>query len=434
MKSFETFIKESVIDIPRTNLDPKVFLFPDDGGKPYLASSIKKQILMVIDEISQIIPIKKYYIVGSILTKLYSENSDIDVNIELFENDVDDVMQSRLLIILQRVNGQLAIGTTHPINYYIHLETPNEDRYDAIYDIQSDKWIKEPVNLDVNISEYIQNFQKIVSKIDITLAQLRRDIIDYEALAKLSNADIKNLKTMMERKLFEITEKIEILSDIRQAIVQKRQRAFKKPLTPQELNQYKSKNTLPEVIIDKMLQRYYYWDFIKKLEKILQDKEQLDDKDIQSIKKIDRDACLKTFENYIQNETFITEKIRKIKLQKIDWSNPRSRSHLQKVYRGMDRQTLRQVPQTRQPDQSKTHRLTATNIGSAQKITDIAKKAPSGIWRITPSQVKWIAYKYHFIPPNAEKNIKHLGNTGIMVWRKAKNHYYLVKQPARYFY
>jgi hypothetical protein len=44
MKSFAEFINESIVDIPKENLDPAVFMFPDGEGSPYLAPSIKKQI------------------------------------------------------------------------------------------------------------------------------------------------------------------------------------------------------------------------------------------------------------------------------------------------------------------------------------------------------------------------------------------------------
>lgn len=436
MQNFETFVAESMIDIPRSHIDPKVFLMPDDGGAPYLAPAIKKQIFMGLDSIANIVSVQNATIVGSILTKFYSDNSDIDVNVEVVKEDVDDLTQANLLNLLKTLNGSLATGTTHPINFYIHLENPDPDKFDAIYDIKSDKWVKEPTELDINLSKYANNFHQTVSKIDLTLAQLRRDIIDYEELSKFDVDEIKNLRTMMDRKLFEITDKIEMLSDIRQAIVHKKKKAFSKPLTPEELKDYKSKNTLPEVIVDKMIQRYYYWDFIKKLEKILANKEKLDVEDVEKIKKIDQEACMRTFESFAkgsqEEQVILDEKvkgIKKIKVSKIDYGETkgaRSKSFMHRMNRGMERKTLRQIPQSQRPN------MTASNIGSAKKIVDIAKKSPSGVWRLTPSQVRWIAVKYHFIAPDALKQIKHLGNTGIMVWRRDPKSYFLVKQAARY--
>ena len=388
MKPFDQYLKESVIDIPKPNLDPNVFDFPDDGRPPYLKPVIKKQIMEDVDKFADIMGIKRFYIVGSILTKTYTEKSDIDVNIEGYREEIDDVLQAKLLTLIKLLNGHFATGTTHPINYYILLNDPDEERFDGMYDVSNDHWIKEPQDIQFNVMEYLNNFQKIVSAIDLTIAQLRRDIIDYDTLVTFTPEETKNLQILLKRKLLEITDKIEALVDIRKAIIRKRKRAFIRPMTPEEIQKFKNKNYLPENIIDKLLQRYYYWDFIKKLEAILDDKESIEAGDVASIKKVDKQACLKTFESFVVGDTatLLQEKIRKIKLRKIDWKDPKShsKSFMHKMFRGTGRMNLRQVPTSQQPDR---RMLTTTNIGSAKKLIDIAKNAPSGIWKITPSQV-----------------------------------------------
>lgn len=66
-------------------------------------------------------------------------------------------------------------------------------------------------------------------------------------------------------------------------------------------------------------------------------------------------------------------------------------------------------------------------LRSAKKIVDIAKNATSGIWRLTDRQVLEIATKYRFNIPTPTKKTKHLGSTGIILWRKSPKKYYLVK-------
>ena len=231
--------------------------------------------------------------------------------------------------------------------------------------------------------------------------------------------------------MMEITDKIETLVDIRHNIIKKRKKAFIRPMTPEEIQQYKSKNFLPENIIHKMLERYYYWDFIKKLEDILDDKEILEPEDIESIRVINKNACLKNFESFVSTgeKSLLHERIKKIKVRKIDWKDPKthSKSFMHKMFRGTGRKHLGQVPVSQQ---IRSQQSPTPAAGSAQKIMTVAKKAPSGIWKITPSQVQWLAAKFHHIPPNAKKNMKHLGNTGIIVWRKSKGTYYLVKQSS----
>lgn len=56
-----------------------------------------------------------------------------------------------------------------------------------------------------------------------------------------------------------------------------------------------------------------------------------------------------------------------------------------------------------------------------------AKKADSGIWKLSKPQVIELATKYEFNIPSATKRTKHLGSTGIVMWRRDKDSYYLVK-------
>jgi hypothetical protein len=198
-------------------------------------------------------------------------------------------------------------------------------------------------------------------------------------------------------------------------------------MSPEEIQRYKDKNHLPENIIQKLLQKYYYWDFIQKLDKIVTGKEELTPDDLNRIKELSKDDCLKNFESFAntKDKKVITE-IRKIQLRKINWKDPKShtKSFLHKLNRSINRKSLVQVPMNQRVDKRS---MMSGGIGSAKKNLDIAKRTPSGIWRVTPQQVLWISNKYHFIPPNARKNVKHLGNTGIMLWRKAQGMYYLVK-------
>ena len=432
MKKFDLYVQESAIDIPKHSLDPTVFETANEVSEPIMHPSIKKQIIQGIQDFERLMIVNRCYVVGSILTKAYTSESDIDVNLEVNREEIDDLMEVKLLAVLKTVNGKLATGTTHPINYYILMAGDvDESSFDGMYDVMNEKWLKVPKDLPCNVADYMNNFEKMVSAIDLTMAQLKRDIIDFTQLSKYTKEDITNIKEIASKKLEEITTKVEALVDIKSMIKNKRKGVFKRPMTPQEIEKFKSKNYLPENIVYKLLQKYYYWDFIQRLESILNSKEKLDYKDINQIKQAEKTVTLKSFEGFIKTGKILTEKVRNIKLKKIDWTNPsaRSRSHLQKMNRGMDRKNLRQVPTSMQSNRQQM----VGAMGTAKKIIDRAKTAPSGIWRITPSQVKWLSVTYHHNPPDARKNIKHLGNTGIIVWRKAKGVYYLVKPTANFF-
>jgi len=441
MKPFNEFINESVLDIPRNTLDPKVFQF-EDAKPPVLNTAIKKQILTDVANFEALTPIKHVHIVGSILTKTYSANSDIDVNIGIYREDVDDLMQGKLSITVKKLNGRLAYGTIHPINYYLLFNEPDPERFDAIYDVPNEKWLKEPTMFQLNVEDYLNKFQNIVIAIDLAVSKLRRELIDYDELMKLKMDEVEGIDKKIDTKLKDITQTAKMLIGIQNSIESLRRKAFLRPLSTETKEKYKTRNLTPENIIYKLLHKYYYWDLVGKLQKILEVKKNLDGDDIAKIKNAEKDFYTQnqnvSFEEFIKTgkvikesvEDVLLERIRDIRLKKVNWDS--GGSHKYKLNRSMNRKHLRQVPVSQQTLTPTAIGSTLSNIGSAKKIIDNAKKSNSGIWRITPQQVKWISRKYHHIPPNASKKIKHLGNTGIMVWRKAKGLYFLVKTSAHY--
>ena len=70
------------------------------------------------------------------------------------------------------------------------------------------------------------------------------------------------------------------------------------------------------------------------------------------------------------------------------------------------------------------------NLDISNKVIDVAKKAPTGVWRISKGQVLDIAKKYKFHVPDTDKPMKHLGSTGIQIIRYKPNVFYLYK-PRR---
>ena len=113
------------------------------------------------------------------------------------------------------------------------------------------------------------------------------------------------------------------------------------------------------------------------------------------------------------------ESDKKIKRMKKDKPIEHQRRDM-KLSRGENRDRQSFVPIYRQ--------LASHNdLPTARRILNIAKKAESGIWKISKRQVLEIGSKYKFNIPTVTKRVKHLGSTGIVMWRKNKDAYYLVK-------
>ena len=124
-------ILESIIDIPRKTYAKGVFDNADTEN-PKLKAGVIALIKREIRKFEEKAPVLKYSLIGSILTKRYRDDADLDVNI-LFdvEPSYRETMRKELASNLRSINGKLIPGTKHPINYFVI--TDKEPRIDHFY-------------------------------------------------------------------------------------------------------------------------------------------------------------------------------------------------------------------------------------------------------------------------------------------------------------
>ena len=272
---FKDYIKESIIDIPRQRYAPGVF-DDADTNNPKLKQSVRDIILNQIDKFQEKYPVKKYSLIGSILTKRYRDDADLDMNI-LFDVPEEDREEARkeLASSLRSINGKLVPGTKHPINYFIitdpELKKKNDAMADGVYDIDENEFVRRPTEDIFDSEKYEADFQKKVKEIDVVKGELARDLIDYEELKGLTTDDVLNLQDKINTKLDEIEDSIEVLVDIGDDVVKQRQSAFNDDMTPEEIRQFGKKHKLPKNIIYKYLEKYHYLKFYRKCKEILED-------------------------------------------------------------------------------------------------------------------------------------------------------------------
>ena len=284
---FKDYIKESIIDIPRQRYAPGVF-DDADTNNPKLKQSVRDIILNQIDKFQEKYPVKKYSLIGSILTKRYRDDADLDMNIlfDVPEKDREEV-RKELASSLRSINGKLIPGTKHPINYYVitdpELKKKNDAMADGVYDIDENEFVRRPTEDTFDPEKYEADFQKKVKEIDVVKGELARDLIDYEELKGLSTDDVLNLQDKINSKLEEIEDSIEVLVDIGDDVVKQRQSAFNDDMTPEEIRQFGKKHKLPKNIIYKYLEKYHYLKFYRKCKEILEDGKVTDD-EIDSLK------------------------------------------------------------------------------------------------------------------------------------------------------
>ena len=139
----KTFL-EAVIDIPRRTYAKGVF-DDADTNNPKIKASVKAQLDKQIEEFETEYPVVKIGLIGSILTKRYRDDADLDINV-LFDVPKEKQEEERLRLSQKylsakspdSVNGKLIPGTRHPINYYFITDRQTyEDqnkKADAVFD------------------------------------------------------------------------------------------------------------------------------------------------------------------------------------------------------------------------------------------------------------------------------------------------------------
>src|SRR5210317_453775 len=278
---FKDYIKESIIDIPRRTYAPGVFDNADTSD-PKIKDSVKKLINDQIKVFESEYPVLQKSLIGSILTKRYRNDADLDINI-LFDVPVEKQEEERLRLSKKylssaspdSIQGKEIPGTKHPINYYFITDKDTyEDqnkKADAVFDIDNNKFIKRPEEFDFDMNLYLKDFERKVQEIDVVKGELKRDIIDYDELKELQPDDILNLQELINNKLEEIEDSIEQIVKIGDTVDAERRAAFDTDMSPDEIRQYGVKNRLPKNVIYKMLEKYHYLKFYKKCKKILED-------------------------------------------------------------------------------------------------------------------------------------------------------------------
>ena len=290
---FLKFLKESIIDIPRRTYAPAVF-DDADTSNPKIKPSVKKQIDAQLKEFEADYPIIKTGLIGSILTHRYRNDADLDINI-LFDVPTDKQDEERTRLSKKylsvsnpdNIQGKLIPGTQHPINFYFITDKVSYDdqekKADAVFDMETNKFIKRPEDFKFDMNLYLKGFQKKVQQFDMEKGELKRDIIDYDELKELKPNEILNLQEKINSKLEEIEGDLERIKDIGDVVDVERRSAFDKDMTPDEIKTFSIKNRLPKNVVYKLLEKYHYLKFYKKCKAILDDGE-VTDAEIKSLK------------------------------------------------------------------------------------------------------------------------------------------------------
>ena len=274
---FKDYIKESIIDIPRSTYARPVF-DKADTDNPVLKPSVRKQLLDGIKQFERFGKVVNHTLIGSILTKRYRDDADLDVNI-LFKIPGSKAQQEKVHEKIREhqweANGEKVGDSNHIINYFSIIDpaifSRNRAMADGTFDISDNKFIRKPKGDSFDAEKYVADFQHKVAEIDVIRGELKRDMIDYKELQGLSAKDVDNLSQLVAKKLSEIKDSIKSLIDMGDKVMQDRKDAFDTPMSPDEIRKFGVQHKLPKNVIYKMLEKYHYLKFYQSLVEIMKD-------------------------------------------------------------------------------------------------------------------------------------------------------------------
>ena len=265
--------------------------------------------------------IKGIRVIGSLTGYQYNKKSDLDVHIDvdipkLLETEKKLESENEALDYFKQIRKYLnteqpiTVAETRPVEYTFEIPgVLSSIPFDGNYDLLNDKWIKETTPLTDDqlrdpLSLVITQIKTIASQLDIQLGEIRRNVIDVEALDELlgvlkNRESIGKFKKQLESKLTEIEKEIESLSLKKDELVERRKEDYKP----------KSEGNL----IFKAIQRYGYLSIIKRLNKLLENDGKITIDELKEIKEV-----------IGKNDNEITQEM-------IDWFEERTNKHIELV-------------------------------------------------------------------------------------------------------
>ena len=388
---------ESSIDNTRKSYSKDVFVDPE-SKKPRLKPEISAQIKQHVSLFNRIVPVKGFFIKGSILTKQYGPKADIDVYIFADIPDKENV-KNKIEKLWNKVDETPAFGTNYPLQYYISDVDYDFEKTEAAYDVKSDKWIKQTEPKNIKVSNYRAELNDIFNKLDVSAGELKRDILDYAYLVEIPEKDLKGLKAELDDKLKEINYDISILLKSYKEIKTARQDAFEKDMSSQQIKKFGRKTHLPGNVIFKFLERYYYIHLIKHIKDIVGEDEKVKKSEVEDIKNL-----------FVKKESFAS-----LANKALSMSGGLPKTRQQTGFTGMGRLHQNLVPACHKSDPDEIIQVKQIKDGKSNNIP------------IMGAILQKVIKKYNVGDLTKDKP-RNLGNTGIVVmWCPQRNCFILKK-------
>lgn len=292
MQRFKEFLKESIVDFPRQTFAMDVW-DKADSEDPVLKKSIKDIYEKKLAELAKIATIKGVTLIGSVTTKQYGNDADLDTNILVDAKGAWTDTSGPYFDAWNWGNknsGRLVPGTKHPMNFAV---LNNKKLYetaikfaDAAYNIETDGWVKKAKTKELDVGLYADAFDSEVKKFDLAKGELDRDIIDLAQLQSYGPDDLKDLSARVNNKIKELEADSKTIIALFQNEKDARRESFKTDLTPSEIAKYGKHNRLPKNVVFKLIEKYHYDRLVDTLKYILGDDKKLSPDEAKRLQKL----------------------------------------------------------------------------------------------------------------------------------------------------
>jgi len=230
--------------------------------------------------------IKGVYIGSSLATYFYKEDTDLDIKVVMdttlfkkhnpsFENIKDELLLEAITKKSREeyYTTQTVPGTNHPLDFYFYSTNEFDPiqyiKYDSLYDLLNNKWLKEPKKLMSGLSpkfildEAKRRAKPFLDKITLDIHEAKRSVIDfmffYDYIKTLDEDDLVLIQEAFNELLQELNDDIETLVEDKQLIKELRRDSFTKKELESDLEKWMGSLNFSDVNLTfKLLQRYGY--------------------------------------------------------------------------------------------------------------------------------------------------------------------------------
>jgi len=292
----------SILDYQQKSLDRFIWNNETKKLRPAVKSFIITSVIGFFEELEIAeyeLFVKDVLIGSSLATYFYTNTTDLDIKIiididllkkynpmyqKMSEDDILDelVTKGRESFWLT----QLVPNSQHALDAYFYsldeVANLNLLKYDALYSIYFDKWLKPPQKLPNNISsqdilDYAKaKAERFIQNVVQDIEKTKRDSIDftllYDYVKSLPKEEAQQLYADVAKSLQEVNEDIAKLSDTKEFIKNNRWKSFdKKELRDDFEKILKSFNYADDNLIFKLMQRYGYMKILSMFSDLIED-------------------------------------------------------------------------------------------------------------------------------------------------------------------